>query len=327
MSMPPSPVVMVLTASNEKIPTFPNVPSALPLHFPPHDCAVSSRTGIPCLSAISIIFSIFAGAPHIWTGIIAFVLDVILFSRSFGSRQRVSSISANTGVAPVLTATQGGVNLTAVSGNSFPTDGSDWFDSSTGADTTAPVFTADPAVTATSDSGHTFSATLDEDCTLYAVRLASGASAPTAAQIIAGTDAADVALAASEKLSSAYTATVSKNVTFTGGAISTEYDYYFAAQDAAANDSLVKTVTATTTAGTIAIDTDTLTAGAAFTGTYSGIASIASPITIQDSNSNQITVAITDNLDGTFSGTMPALPSSGSASSLLFGSVTVSGNA
>jgi len=240
-----------------------------------------------------------------------------------------ASDRTNTGTTPVFTATQGGVNLVATAGTDFSTDGSDWVVESGGADADAPVWTVDPAVSATSDTGHSFDFTATDASTIigYAVRLASGATAPTASQIIAGTDASDVALAADAKWSGSMTTAVSKTATFTGGDVSTEYDYYFAVEDSVGNESLVKTVTATTGAGTIAVDGGTVTAGAAFTGTYSGIASLASPITFTDTQGNTLNVTITDDLDGTFSNaTMPALPTSGSASSILFGTLTVSGN-
>lgn len=80
----------------------------------------------------------------------------------------------------------------------------------------------------------------------------------------------------------------------------------------------------------ISLTSGNLQPGGAFTFEYSDFESIpTSPITLTDSNNNSITVAVTiDDTDtvgvhsGTASGTMPALPSSGSASSLLFGDVT-----
>tara|TARA_B100001105_G_scaffold249746_1_gene237165 strand:- start:915 stop:1763 length:849 start_codon:yes stop_codon:yes gene_type:complete len=68
--------------------------------------------------------------------------------------------------------------------------------------------------------------------------------------------------------------------------------------------------------------------GVSFTLNYSNYAAVpVSPVTITDSNNNSITVPVTinDNGDGTGSatGTMPSLPSSGTAQGLLFGSITV----
>ncbi len=80
-------------------------------------------------------------------------------------------------------------------------------------------------------------------------------------------------------------------------------------------------------APSLSIDT-TLEPGGAFVLTYSDYPGVpVSPITIIDAQGNEDTVAVTvsDNGDGsgTASGTMPALPSSGSEQSVLFGAVTV----
>jgi len=74
--------------------------------------------------------------------------------------------------------------------------------------------------------------------------------------------------------------------------------------------------------------TGDLQPGANFTLNYSNYAAVpVSPVTITDSNNNSITVPVTinDNGDGTgtATGTMPSLPSSGTAQGLLFGNVTV----
>lgn len=75
--------------------------------------------------------------------------------------------------------------------------------------------------------------------------------------------------------------------------------------------------------------TGDLTPGSSFTINYTGFTGVpVSPATFTDSAGNSITVAVTisDNGDGTgtASGTMPALPSSGSVSGLKFGTVTAS---
>jgi hypothetical protein len=194
-------------------------------------------------------------------------------------------------------------------------------------DTSAPVFSSGPTVTATSGSGHTLSQTMDEDCTLYAIRIASADTAPTSAQVKAGVDYAG-ATVLEYKDNVAALSGVSKDIVFSTGSVSTEYKYYVVAEDASANLSATPaTVTATTSAGSIAITGGTLTAGSAFAGTYSGIASLATPITLTDSGGNTLNVAIVDGGSGNFTGTMPALPSSGSSSSLIFGNVTITGNA
>jgi hypothetical protein len=98
-----------------------------------------------------------------------------------------------------------------------------------GADTTAPTFDAAANVTATSSTGHTVSSTLNETGTLYGVRLASGATAPSSVQVKAGQN--NTGAAALEAVSVAATAATSADLTFSTGAASTAYDYYIVAQD------------------------------------------------------------------------------------------------
>lgn len=241
-----------------------------------------------------------------------------------------ASNRTNTGVQPVFTATSGAIDLVAVSGSSWPTDGSAWTDSAAGADTDAPDWTIDPAVTATSDTGHTFAFTATDASSIigYGVRLVAGDTVPSAAQVIAGTDGDDNALAANAKWSGSMTSGVSKSATFTGGEVSTTYYYYFAVEDASGNKSVTKTVTATTGAGTISFDSDILVAGVSNGGSYTGIPSISTPITLTDSVGNTLNIAITDNGGGDFDtddNSETALPTSGSKPGLLFGTVTITG--
>lgn len=95
------------------------------------------------------------------------------------------------------------------------------------ADTTAPTFTVAPAVTATTSSGHTISATLDEPGTLYGVRLANGAVAPNSAQVKAGQDSTGAAAPEAKSAAAANSA----DLVFSTGAASTAYDYYIVAED------------------------------------------------------------------------------------------------
>jgi len=95
------------------------------------------------------------------------------------------------------------------------------------ADTTAPTFTSAPAVTNTTDSGHSIAATLNEAGTIYGVRLANGASAPSAAQVKAGQDS--TGSAAPEAKSGA--ASNSATLVFSTGSANTPYDYYILAED------------------------------------------------------------------------------------------------
>lgn len=79
---------------------------------------------------------------------------------------------------------------------------------------------------------------------------------------------------------------------------------------------------------TITIDQASLTPGATISGTYTNFGvTPTSPLVLTDSNSNSINVAVTitgTNPSGTFTGTMPSLPSTGNtANFLLFGTVSV----
>lgn len=103
------------------------------------------------------------------------------------------------------------------------------WDDSLAADNTAPTFTSAPSITDTTDSGHTISATLDEDGTIYAVRLPDGATAPSSAQVKAGQDS--TGSAALEAKSVAATASVSADLVFSTADSSTAYDYYVVAED------------------------------------------------------------------------------------------------
>lgn len=187
-----------------------------------------------------------------------------------------------------------------------------------GPDIDPPDFTSGPTVSATSSTGHSFTFTLNENCTVYAVRLDDGATSPSDAQIEAGTDASDVSV---ESKSVSVSSGVEGTFTFSTGSLSTAYDYHFIAKDAAGNIRRVSPhIDATTAAGTFSITGGVLRFGAAFDFTYTGLASVASPITIgPDSQGNTMTVAVTDNgpSPNVGSGTMPSLPASGSASRIL----------
>ena len=101
--------------------------------------------------------------------------------------------------------------------------------STAGADTTAPVYESMPAVAETRDNGHTLAATLDEDGTIYAVRLPAGAATPTSAQVKAGQDSTGAA--ALEAVSVAASASTEAEMVFTTGSASTPYRYAVVAED------------------------------------------------------------------------------------------------
>ena len=99
--IPPSPQVIVLYSLKLYVPAIPNEPTLLPLYDAPNAWAQSSMSAMPCLSAIALSSSIRATPPSMWTTRIAAVRGVIFASTSAGSRSKVWSISARTGVAPV----------------------------------------------------------------------------------------------------------------------------------------------------------------------------------------------------------------------------------
>ena len=77
----------------------------------------------------------------------------------------------------------------------------------------------------------------------------------------------------------------------------------------------------------ITVDQAELVPGGTISGSYSNYDTVPTTLTVSD-GANTVTIAsptINDNGDGTgtFSGTMPSLPSSGTANLVLFGNVTV----
>jgi hypothetical protein len=119
-------------------------------------------------------------------------------------------------------------------------------------DTTAPSFDVAPNAVISSETGHTITSTLDEGGTIYGVRLASGATAPSSAQVKAGQNSTGAS--ALEAVSVAATAATSADLTFTTGAASTAYDYYIVAEDDETTPNLQATptlVSATTAAAAV----------------------------------------------------------------------------
>ncbi|MCG7932104.1 MAG: cadherin repeat domain-containing protein [Candidatus Thiodiazotropha lotti] len=117
-------------------------------------------------------------------------------------------------------------------------------------DVTAPVFSAGPAAANPTTSGHDIQATLDEDGTIYAVRLPDGATAPSSAQVRDGQDS--TGSPAPEAKSVSATAAVQASMTFNTGSASTAYDYYVVAEDDETTPNIQASptlVNATTSAG------------------------------------------------------------------------------
>ncbi|GKW14413.1 hypothetical protein PEC301937_03630 [Pectobacterium carotovorum subsp. carotovorum] len=118
-------------------------------------------------------------------------------------------------------------------------------------DDIAPSFDQSPAVSNATPSGFDLSGSVSEAGNMYYVVVADGASAPTAAQVIAGQTASGAAATASgsQVLNSA---PYDFSFTLTGLAASTLYDVYVVAKDSNGNNtvSVVKIDASTTSAGT-----------------------------------------------------------------------------
>ncbi|KHN92636.1 ig family protein [Pectobacterium actinidiae] len=118
-------------------------------------------------------------------------------------------------------------------------------------DDIAPSFDQSPAVANATPSGFDLSGSVSEAGNVYYVVVADGASAPTAAQVIAGQTANGAAATASgsQVLNSA---PYDFSFTLTGLAASTLYDVYVVAKDSNGNNtvSVVKIDASTTSAGT-----------------------------------------------------------------------------
>ena len=146
-------------------------------------------------------------------------------------------------------------------------------------DTAAPTFSVAPSVEATTSSGHTVGATLNENGTLYGVRLADAAAAPSSAQVKAGQDASGTA--ALEALSSS--ALNAASLTFSTGAGSTPYDYYLVAEDDETTPNLQASPTLVeATTSPVGDTTDPVLSGAASSGVTETLATVA--VTTDEAN-------------------------------------------
>ncbi|HBC76834.1 MAG TPA: hypothetical protein DC017_18695, partial [Candidatus Wallbacteria bacterium] len=104
------------------------------------------------------------------------------------------------------------------------------------ADLTVPVFAGTyPKSANVSTTTLDLKVQADKICTAFYVLLPDGATAPSGAQVKAGTDASDVSLAANLKGNIALAANVEATANVTGLSDGTAYDIYVAAQDVALN--------------------------------------------------------------------------------------------
>ncbi len=138
----------------------------------------------------------------------------------------------------------------------------DWFaelfETGGSGDTTAPTFTSGPAAANVGETSLDINATLDEAGTIYSVVLADGATAPTSAEVKAGTGSggASPVDAGSTTASASTQATISHS----GLTADTAYDVYVVAEDdestpnLQASPTLVEaTTTATATTKTVTV--------------------------------------------------------------------------
>ncbi len=122
-------------------------------------------------------------------------------------------------------------------------------------DTTPPTFSVAPAVSSVTSTGGTATATIGETGDIYYVVVADGATAPTPAEVIAGTGSGGSGEIDS---GSALAGTVLSD-TFTGLTGNTAYDVYFIARDDEGSPNVQASVTKvdiTTQSATITINTD-----------------------------------------------------------------------
>jgi uncharacterized delta-60 repeat protein len=192
-------------------------------------------------------------------------------------------------------------------------------------DTTAPSFDVAPTAGSLTTKGFTPSASLDEAGTIYYVVVASSATAPSVAQVIAGNNATNgMALSSGETTLASAPFTTSFSA-ITGLSTNTAYDVYFAAKDSAGNRQAAATKVSVTTAAppvapdapTLSIDSDTgssksdgLTNDTTPTYTVTGVTSGATVTLFNDADDDGI-VDSGEALDsGTASGTSISLTAS-----------------
>lgn len=128
-------------------------------------------------------------------------------------------------------------------------------------DTTAPVFSVGPIVGVVTTSSAQITGTVTDDTppiTVYAVVVADGAGAPSAAQIKAGTDSLDAAAPNNnEELTNSGD---SFGISIGGLTSGTAYDIYYTATDFVDNDATPGFVNATTTSPAAATGTSPIAA-------------------------------------------------------------------
>jgi hypothetical protein len=131
------------------------------------------------------------------------------------------------------------------------------FSTTAAGDTTPPTFSAGPASANVSDTSFDITATLNENGTVYAVVVADGASAPSSAEVKAGTGSGGSGQLATD---SAVDSGSGVTLNLTGLTSSTAYDVYVVAEDDEGTPNLQASptlVNVTTTSGDVAAPTVT----------------------------------------------------------------------
>lgn len=126
-------------------------------------------------------------------------------------------------------------------------------------DSNPPVYTAGPAIGTTADSYVQVTATmtdLNPPITIYGVAVADAASAPTEAQIIAGTDSGDTPVPKGQDSEAASGSPLAFSIP--GLTASTAYDIYVTAKDVFGNITTKQKLDVTTTAASAYDRNDTV---------------------------------------------------------------------
>lgn len=250
----------------------------------------------------------------------------ITFNQLLVSGTKSDSISldtSNPGSQVTLTQLSGEVNATyailqdieAIGGATFTADQSTDLGNNTGwtflADETAPTFAESyPEIDSISSTSVRIKVQADEPVTLHYVVLASGATTPSATQVIAGTDASD-ATAIQSDTESLTVFDEEALVDITGLAIETTYELFFALEDGTGNiQTEVGQLTVTTTVDPEAREDQTIT----FTDDLSDLTYGDAAVSITAASSASLAISYTATGAIAITGAMVTITGAGEAS-------------
>ncbi|MCW2475287.1 putative Ig domain-containing protein [Candidatus Symbiopectobacterium sp. NZEC151] len=231
------------TSNNTVAPNISSEVTVVPVNDAPTDITLSSTTFAQSLGSNGTVATLTA------TDVDSSVFTYSLVSGNGSTDNALFTISGNTLKA---------VNANGMAAGTYSvrlqvSDGEATYDKVVTlvvADDIAPTFDQSPAVSNATAGGFNLSGSVSEGGNVYYVVVADGASAPTAAQVIAGQNAAGGSAPASgsQVLNSA---PYNFSFTLTGLAASTAYDVYVVARDSAGNNtvSVVKVDATTASAG------------------------------------------------------------------------------